>query len=54
MDEELQSYYKMTDKYMKDITKEWPSEFLVLIDNEKLSDPDIIGSPLVTHVEHVE
>jgi hypothetical protein len=27
--EELQSYYKLTDKYMEDITKQWTVEFLV-------------------------
>jgi hypothetical protein len=50
--EHLQSYYKMTDEYMEDITKEWPAEFLVLVEDAELSDPDIIGSPLVTHIEH--
>jgi hypothetical protein len=39
---------------MEKITKEWPKEFLVLVDDAKLSDTDIIGSPLVTRVEHVE
>jgi uncharacterized protein YpbB len=27
--EELQSYYKLTDEDMEQITKEWPEEFLV-------------------------
>jgi hypothetical protein len=27
--EELQSYYKLTDEDMEEITKEWPAEFLV-------------------------
>jgi len=27
--EKLQSYYKLTDEDMEDITKEWPVEFLV-------------------------
>jgi hypothetical protein len=27
--EELQSYYKLIDEDMEEITKEWPAEFLV-------------------------
>jgi hypothetical protein len=50
--EELQSYYKLTDEDMEEITKEWLAEFLVPVEDEELSDPDIIGSPLVTRVEH--
>jgi hypothetical protein len=50
--EELQSYYKLTDEDMEEITKEWPTEFLVPVEDAELSDPDIIGSPLVTRVEH--
>jgi hypothetical protein len=50
--EELQSYYKLTDEDMEEITKEWPAEFLVPVEDVELSDPDIIGSPLVTQVEH--
>jgi hypothetical protein len=50
--EELQSYYKLTDEDMEQIMKEWPVEFLVPVDDAKLSDPDIIGSPLVTWFEH--
>jgi hypothetical protein len=51
--EELQSYYKLTDEDMEEITKEWPVEFLVLVEDVELSKPNIIGSPLVTRVEHV-
>jgi hypothetical protein len=50
--EELQSYYSLTDKDMEKITNEWPKEFCVLVNDVKLSDPDIIGSPLVTQFEH--
>jgi hypothetical protein len=50
--EELQSYYKLTDEYMEEITKEWPVEYLVLVEYVKLSDPEIIESPLVTQVRH--
>jgi hypothetical protein len=31
--EEMQSYYKMTNKDMEDITKEWPTEFLVPVED---------------------
>jgi hypothetical protein len=51
--EKLQSYYKLTDEDMEEITKEWPTEFLVPVDDAELSNPDIIGSPLVTRAEHV-
>jgi hypothetical protein len=51
--EELQSYYKLTDEYMEHIMKEWPEELFVPVTDEELSDIDIIGSPLVTWVEHV-
>jgi hypothetical protein len=50
--EELQSYYKLTDEDMEKIKKEWLAEFLVPVEDAELSDPDIIGSPLVTRVEH--
>jgi hypothetical protein len=51
--EELQSYYKMMDDDMEQITKEWSEEFLVPVADAELSDTDTIGSPIVTRVEHV-
>jgi hypothetical protein len=51
--EELQSYYKLTEEYMEEITKEWLADFLIPVDDAELSNPVIIGSPLVTQVEHV-
>jgi hypothetical protein len=51
--EELQSYYKMEYEDMENITKEWLEDFLVLVVDEKLSNTDIIGSPLVIWVKHV-
>jgi hypothetical protein len=51
--EELQSYYKLTDDDMEEITKEWLAKFLIPVEDAELSDADIIGSPLVTWVEHV-
>jgi hypothetical protein len=38
---------------MEQITKEWMKEYLVLVDDVELFDPNIIGSPLVTEAEHV-
>jgi hypothetical protein len=32
--------------------KEWSEQFLISVDDAELSDPDIIGSPLVTWFEH--
>jgi hypothetical protein len=49
--EELQSYYKLTDEDMEEITKEWSVEFLVPVEKTELSNPVIIGSPLVTQME---
>jgi hypothetical protein len=43
----------LNDEDMEDIAKEWSVEFLVLFEDAELSDADIIGSPLVTQVEHV-
>jgi hypothetical protein len=50
--EELQSYYKLTEEDMEEITKEWPAEFLVPFEQTQLSDPDLIGSPVVTREEY--
>jgi hypothetical protein len=50
--EELQSYYKLTEEDMEEITKEWPEEFLVPVEHAELSDPDLIGSPVVTREEY--
>jgi hypothetical protein len=33
---------------MEDITKECPAEFLVLVGDVELFDPDLIESPVVT------
>jgi hypothetical protein len=30
--EELQSYYKLTEEDMEEITKKWPTKFLVPVD----------------------
>jgi hypothetical protein len=41
----------MTDKDMEQIRKEWPMEFLVLVDDAEIFDVDIIRSPLVNGFE---
>jgi hypothetical protein len=48
----MQCYYKLTEEDMEEITNEWPAEFRVPVEDVQLSDPDIIGSPLVTRAEH--
>jgi hypothetical protein len=50
--EELQSYYKFTKEELEEITKEWPTEFLIPVTKEELSDPNLIGSSIVTHEEY--
>jgi hypothetical protein len=49
--EELQYYYKLTEEDMEEITKEWPAELLILVNQAELSDPDLIGSHVVTPEE---
>jgi hypothetical protein len=50
--EEIQSYYKLTEEDMEEITKEWPEELLVSVNHTELSDPDLIGSLVVTREEY--
>jgi hypothetical protein len=50
--EELQSYYKLTEEDMEEITKKWPADLLIPVDQAELSDPDLIESPLVTREEY--
>ena len=45
---DLQSYYKLTEEDMEEITKEWLAEFLVPVKQTELSDPDLIENPIVT------
>jgi hypothetical protein len=42
----------MIDEDMEKIMKEWLEDFLVLVNDVESLQPDIIGSPLVTQVEH--
>jgi len=50
--EELQSYCKLTEEDMEEITKEWPADFLIPADPIELFDPDLIGNLVVTHEEY--
>jgi hypothetical protein len=50
--EELQSYYKLTEEDLEEITKEWPAEFLIPVDQATLSDPNLIRSPVVSCKEY--
>jgi hypothetical protein len=47
--EELQSYYKLMEEDLKDITKDWLEYLLIPIDPIEMSNPD---SPETTHKEH--
>jgi hypothetical protein len=37
---------------MEEITKEWLAEILIPLDQEELSDPNLIGSSVVTREEY--
>jgi hypothetical protein len=50
--EELQSYYKITKEDMEEIAKEWSVEFLIPFNQAELSEPDLIGSMVVTREEY--
>jgi hypothetical protein len=50
--EELQSYYKITEEDMEEITKEWLGDFLIPINQAELSDLDLIRSFVVTREEY--
>jgi hypothetical protein len=50
--EELQYYYKLTTEDLEEIIKDWPAELLIPADPAELSDPDLIGNPVVTREEY--
>jgi hypothetical protein len=50
--EELQSYYNLTKEEMEEITKEWPVDLLIPVEQEEFSNPDLIESPVVTCEEY--
>jgi hypothetical protein len=47
--EELQSYYKLTEEDLEEITKDWSAELLIPTDPTEMSDPELIDSPETTH-----
>jgi hypothetical protein len=47
--EELQSYYKLIEEDLEEITKDWSAELLIPADPIEMSDPELIGSPETTH-----
>jgi hypothetical protein len=47
--EQLQSYYKLTEEDLEEITKDWSADLLIPADPAEMSDPD---SPETTHKEH--
>jgi hypothetical protein len=50
--EELQSYYNITEEYLEEITKDWPTELLIPADPTELSDPEQIEISEATREEH--
>jgi hypothetical protein len=44
----LQSYYKLTEEELEEITKKWPVELLIPIDPIEMSDPKLIKIPMIT------
>jgi hypothetical protein len=50
--EELQSYYKLTEEDMEEITNKWHADFLIPVNQVELSDPNLIESPVVTREEY--
>jgi hypothetical protein len=44
--EQLQSYYKLTEEDLEEITKDWSADLLIPADPAEMSDPD---SPETTH-----
>jgi hypothetical protein len=46
--EVLQSYYKITEEDLEEITKEWPIELLISVYPTELSDLELIRSLVVT------
>ena len=47
--EQLQSYYKLTEEDVEEITKDWLIDLLILVDPVEMSDLDILET---THKEH--
>jgi hypothetical protein len=50
--EELQSYYKLTEEDLEEITKDWLQSSLSLLTPQNCLIPELIGSPEATREEH--
>jgi hypothetical protein len=50
--EVIQSYYKLTEEDLEEITKEWPAELLIPVDPTELFNPKLIESLVITHEGH--
>jgi hypothetical protein len=46
--EQLQSYYKLTEEDLEEITKDWSADLLIPAEPTEMSDPD---SPEIMHKE---
>jgi hypothetical protein len=44
----LQSYYKLTEEELEEITKKWHVELLIPVDPIEMSDPKLIKIPMIT------
>jgi hypothetical protein len=50
--EDIQSYYNLIEKDLEEMTKDNSTEFLILVNQEELSDPNLIGNLVVTREEY--
>jgi hypothetical protein len=49
--EEIQSYYKLTEEDLEEITKDWSAELLIPTNPVEMSDLELISIPETTHEE---
>jgi hypothetical protein len=49
--EELQSYYKLTEEDLKEITKDWSADLLISVDPAEMSNSELDSSE-AAHKEH--
>jgi hypothetical protein len=50
--EELQSYYKLIEEDLEEITKDWSVELLIPADPTEMYDLELIGSSEASHEKH--
>jgi hypothetical protein len=48
----IQSYYKLIEEDLEEITKDWFAKLLIPVDPTKIFDPELLGSSEATHEEH--